>query len=209
MRLLSVDARVTGRDRGALAALIESAGADIACVHHGPHLLRWRSISAAIGRRAGLVVVSGGRLAGANLLLSSLGVDSLSTHDVTLDGGSRVLPAGASSALLRHEGKEFVLAAATLIGNAGDRIAQAREVQHAIGAMSLSGAPVILCAQGVDRPGTGAWQTLAGDRTAVAGRVFTDKRITVGESQELDGYAATMLPPVTVELELPAPQQDP
>jgi hypothetical protein len=71
LRLLSIDARAFGRDRVALARAVAAAEVDVACVHGSPHLLRWRSISAAIARRAGLVVVTGGRTAGANLVLST------------------------------------------------------------------------------------------------------------------------------------------
>ena len=35
-----------------------------------PHLLRWRSKCAALARTSGLVVVGGGRRAGANLVMS-------------------------------------------------------------------------------------------------------------------------------------------
>ncbi len=202
MRLLSVDARVTGRDRGALATLIETAGADIACVHNGPRLLRWRSICASVGRRAGLVVVGGGRPAGANLLLSSLGVDSLRTQDVTLGGGSALHGTGAALAVLRYGGTEFALVAATLLGNAAERLAQASRLQDAISGLSPGSPPVILCAQGADPPRTAAWQALAASRVPVAGRIFVDSRITIDESHELDGYAAAALPPVVVEATL-------
>lgn len=199
MRLLSVDARVTGRDRAALSALIESAGADVACVHHGPHLLRWRSITAAVGRRAGLVVVGGGRPAAGNLLLSSLGVDALGAQDADLAAPGR-RTAGAALAVLRHGGARFGLVSATLVGNAGERLAQAHRLQGAVAGLAPDSPPPVICVTGADRPGTGAWQTLAEGRTPVAGRIFVGAGLTVGETHELPGYADAPVPPVVVEL---------
>jgi hypothetical protein len=200
MRLLSVDARSVGGNRQDLARLVESAGADVACVHGGPHLLRWRSISAALGRRSGLVVVGGGRPAGANLLLSTLGVDALGSQDLPLPGGTRLHPAGAALALLRLRGTQFVLVGANLTGNAARRVAQAGELQRAIDRLAPGNPPAILSALGVDRSGTAAWHALAEDRVAVAGRVFVGGRIAIGESHELDGAANLRVPPVVVEL---------
>ncbi len=199
MRLLCVDARVTGRDRQALAVLIESADADLACVHHGPHRLRWRSISAALGRRSGLVVVSGGRPAAANLLLSSLGVDCLDTRDIDLHAAGR-RPAGAALAVLRHGGERFTLVCARLVGNAAERLEQARRLQDAIVGMAADRPPAIVCVTGAERPGTAAWQALAADRIPVADRIFVDGAFVVASSRELPDHAAAAIAPVVVEL---------
>jgi hypothetical protein len=45
---------------------------------------------------------------------------------------------------------------------------------------------VIISAQGSDRPGSAAWQTLVEDRVGVAGRIFIDGRIAVGEADEIE-----------------------
>lgn len=200
MRLLSVDARTAGRDRGELARLIESAEADIACVHNAPHLLRWRSISAAIGRRSGLVVVGGGRPAGANLLLSTLGVDALATRDVRL-GGSVVHRAGAVLSVLRHGGVEFIFVGACFVGNAAQRIEQSRALQHAITGLVPGAPPVVLCTHGAQR-GTAAWDALVDGRVAVSGQLLVNARITVRASHELAGYAGASVPPVVSDISL-------
>ncbi len=189
LRLLSIDARTFGRDRAALAKVISAAGVDVACVHGSPHLLRWRSISAALGRRAGLVVVTGGRQAGANLLLSTLGVDVSAVRDVRLTGGSRLTPPGAALAALRLRGADFVLVAASLAGNAAVRLAQTRELQAAIGGLVPGDPPAIISAVGPDRPGTAAWQSLVENRVGVAGRFFVDGRVGVDEASEVAGGA--------------------
>jgi hypothetical protein len=187
VRLLSVDARSFGRDRGALAELIAGAGADVVCIHGGPHLLRWRSICAALARRAGLVVVTGGRTAGANLLLSTLGVDVTAVRDVRLSGAS----AGAALAALRLQGAEFVVGSATLVGNSAERVGQARELQTAITSLVPANPPAIISAEGSDRPGTAAWQVLVDERVGVAGRLFVDGRLGVADATELPGPART------------------
>lgn len=200
MRLLSVDASITGRDRGALARLIGSSGADAACVHNSPHLLRWRSISASVGRRSGLVVIGGGRPAGANLLLCSLGIDAPATRDVDLRGGSRMRPAGAVLGRLRVGGRDVVLVGATLIGNAAQRLDQAERLQDALGHFLPVDAPAVISVQGAGRPGTAASQTLAHGRVVVAGRLFVDSRIAAAEPVELAEGAGAAVPPVLVEL---------
>jgi hypothetical protein len=190
LRLLSIDARPFGRDRAALAQAIADAEVDVACVHGGPHLLRWRSISASIGRRAGLVIVTGGRTAGANLLLSSLSVDVLAVQDVLLAGGSALNRAGVALAALRLRGAEFVLASATLVGNAAERLAQAGELQSALDRLVPGDLPAVISAEGSDRPGTAAWQALVDNRVAVAGQIFVDGRMNVVDAAQQTGRAA-------------------
>lgn len=198
LRLLSIDARAFGSDRAALAGAIAAADVDVACVHGSPHLLRWRSISAAIGRRAGLVVVTGGRAAAANLLLSSLAVDVVGVRDVRLETGTRLAPAGAALAALRLRGTDFVLASATLAGNAVERLAQARALDAEISSLVPGGPPAIIAAEGAERPDTAAWQSLVENRVGVAGRLFVDGRVTVADAQEPAGaHRAT-----TVRLEI-------
>ena len=113
LRLVSVDARSYSGDRAGLAAAIGAADPHVAFVHGAPHLGRWRSLSATLARNAGLVVVGGGRVGGANLILSSLGIDFMSLSDA-LFTRNPVKPAGASVARLRRSGARFAAAAASL-----------------------------------------------------------------------------------------------
>ena len=198
MRLLSVDARTTRRDRAALARLIESADADIACVHHGPHLLRWRSICAALGRRSGLVMVTGGRVAGANLVLSTLGVDVVATQDVASAAGSVRRPAGAALAALQLGDTRFVLVSATLVGDAAARADQAARICAAAGSLVADDLPAVVCVAGALGSDTAAWQALAAGRIAVTDRVFVDRRLGVAETLDLGGAATGSPSPALV-----------
>ncbi len=197
LRLLSIDASEFGRDRAALARAITNAEVDVACVHGAAHRLRWRSINAAIGRQSGLVVVTGGRLAGANLLLSGLGVDVVGVRDVSFAGGSLLAPSGAALAALRLRGAEFVVAATTLVGNEAERLAQARDLQATIAGLVPSSPPAVVSAVGADRPETAAWQALVEYRVGVAERIFVDGRVDVVTTNALRGSG------IVVELELP------
>lgn len=200
LHLLSVDARPFGRDRAALARYISDAAPDVACVHGGPHLLRWRSISAAVGRRAGLVVVTGGRTAGANLVLSTLAVDVLAAQDVVLTGGTRLNRPGAALAALRVRGSEFAVVCATLLGNSADRLAQAEELQKVIERLTPHEPPALISAEGSDRPGTAAWQSLVDNRIGVAGRLFVDGRLAVTDAAQLPGPTPATGVLLTVDL---------
>jgi hypothetical protein len=201
LRLLSIDARGFGGDRAAVARTISGAPAEVACVHGGPHLLRWRTISAALGRRAGLVVVTGGRPAGGNLLLSTLAVDVRAVSTVEPAGGTRRARPGAALAALRLRGSDFLLVGATLVGNSAQRLAQAGEVRTAVGRLVPDDPPVIISAEGADRPGTAVWQSLVGNGVGVAEHIFADGRLTVADAVPLpDAPPAAHAVLVTLEV---------
>jgi hypothetical protein len=188
--VLSVDARVTGRDRAALAKLISDAEPDAVCVHAAPHLGRWRNKAGVLARRAGLLVVAaGGRRSGANLLLSTLALDSGATAAIRFSGTGGTNPPGAALALLRTGGQDVVLAAATLGGNSAVRLGQARELQAAIDRLVPGAPPAIISVLGSDRPGTAAWQSMAAGRSTVAGRFFLDEGLSVAKVDELGDSA--------------------
>src|SRR4051794_524153 len=199
LRVLSVDARTTGRERAALGRLISDSDPDAVCVHNAPHLGRWRQKAAALARRSGRVVVTaGGRATGANLVLSTLGVDSVLTGETRFTGRGGSNPPGAALALLRVEGRDVVLVSAMLVGNAAERLDQAHELQAAIDGLVPGHPPCVVSAIGSDRPGTAAWHSLAGGRLAVGGRFFVDERIAVAEAKEVGG--TPLLPAVLAEL---------
>lgn len=197
LRLLSVNAGSVPADRDGLAATIGTAGVDVACVHGSPSLLRWRSISAAMARKAGLVVVAGGRTGGANLIMSSLGVDVGVIRELRV-GGNPLQPAGATMAVLRRGGSEVLVAAVRLRGSSAVRQAQAAQVRDAVASLVPGDLPVVVCADLPDRPGTAAWSVLAaGGRPAGTG-IFVDHRLEVSAVEDTGPTA-----PVVVDLVLP------
>lgn len=189
LRLLRIDARPFGRDLGALASRISSTEADVVCVHGAPSLLRWRSKCGAIARRAGLVVVGGGRLAGGALLLSDLGVDVSATQDLTFGGGRGPRRPGAALAALALSGARFTVAGARLAGGAADQARQLTELDEALRHLTPTPAPLVVCVQDA---GPGAAVTLNHGRATPTGGVFVDAAITATPAG--DGLVELALP---------------
>lgn len=202
LRLLSVNTRTIDLDRDGLAKLVTAHQPQVVCVHGSPAGPRWRSACAALARGCGLVVVSGGRLAGGNLIMSTLAVDSRFTRDLRFGGKRGWLAPGATIAALRVARADFVVAVGRLVGNAAERLGQSGELQGAVGVLVPGNPPAVLSVDGADRPGTSSWEALTGNRVAVAGGIFVDGRIDIDVAEELD-RDARLFPPVRLELSLP------
>ena len=226
LRLLCYNVRSMRDDRAALARVIRSAEPDVVCIQEAPRLLRWRSICAALARTSGLVVVGGGRAAGANLLLSSLGVDVLDTADVRFSKDPGLHQRGTAIAVLRLRGSLFAVAGTHLDLKAEPRLRHVGELHAAISAHVATEVPVIVAGDVNDRPGSAPWQELSGQRrdafaTAGTGSAFTstatnphqtidgifaDPGITIRSAHVLDGpdvQIASDHRPLLAELELP------
>jgi endonuclease/exonuclease/phosphatase family metal-dependent hydrolase len=72
LRVLSYNIRSMRDDTQALFQVIRECDPDVVCVQEAPRFLRWRTKCAWLAHEAGLVVLTGGRAAGAMLLLGSL-----------------------------------------------------------------------------------------------------------------------------------------
>ncbi len=105
-------------------------------------------------------------------------------------------PAGAALAALQLRDLRFVLVSASLAGPATARAAQAQQLVEAIRGLVPEDLPTVIAAAGV-APDTAAWRLLSAGREAVAGRVFVDRRLGVGETHEDSGGA---FPPLVVRL---------
>jgi endonuclease/exonuclease/phosphatase family metal-dependent hydrolase len=223
LRLLTYNVRSTRDDRAALARVIRTAEPDVVCVQEAPRFLRWRSKCAALARTSGLVVVSGGRPAGANLIMSTLGVDVISTADVRFSPDPGLHQRGTAVAVLRLRGSTFAVAGTHLDLRPGPRLRHVEELHAAIGAHVAPDVPVIVAGDINDRPGSPAWQALAElrpDAFAAAGTgsaftspakdarqtidgVFVDPRIDVVSARVLDApdvLVASDHRPLLVEL---------
>jgi hypothetical protein len=132
--------------------------------------------------------------------VSTLGVDVDTVQDVVLTGGTRLTRPGAALAALRRKDSSFLVVSATLIGNAAERLAQAGELQSAIERLVPGDPPTIISAEGSDRPGTAAWQSLVENRVGVAGRLFVDGRVSVRDAAALPGKAPGSGVRLTLEL---------
>src|SRR6478672_7487514 len=212
-------------DREALGRVIRSAEPDVVLVQESPRFARWRSLCAELARRSNLVVVSGGRPAGSNLILSTLGVDVVSHAEVLFTRDPRLHRRGTAIATLTKADKKFAVAGIHLDLVEGPRLRHVDELDRAIEQHVASDVPVIVAGDVNDVPGSPVWQALAKNRQdafAVAGNgdgftssaveprrridaAFVDKRLTVTGARVLDGAdveRATDHRPVLVELEL-------
>lgn len=226
LRLLSYNVRSMRDDRAALARVVRSAEPDVVCVQEAPRFLRWRSTCAALARSCGLVVVGGGRPAGANLIMSSLAVDVIKTVDVLFSKDRGLHQRGATLAVLRFRGSEFSVAGTHLDVRADARLRHIIELGSAISRYLPPAKPTVVAGDVNDRPGSPTWLALTEHRidafaAAGAGSAFTsnaadphqtidgifaDPRITVRSARVLDGPdvpAASDHRPVLAELDLP------
>ena len=226
LRLLTYNVRSMRDDRAALGRVISSAEADVVCVQEAPRFLRWRSLCAELARRSGMVVVGGGRAAGANLILSTLRVDVLATHDVRFSKDPRLHQRGTAIAVLTISGTRFAVAGTHLDVVEPPRLRHVAELDAALSAHVPAGTPTIVAGDVNDKPGTATWQAVESGRVDVFTRadgtgpytstarnphqvidgIFVDPRIAVRCARVLDQpdvLIASDHRPVFAELELP------
>jgi endonuclease/exonuclease/phosphatase family metal-dependent hydrolase len=225
LRLLTYNVRSMRDDRAALARVIRSAEADVVVVQESPRFARWRSLCAELARTSNMVVVSGGRPAGSNLILSTLGVNVVATHDVLFSKQSGRHQRGTAIALLEYRGSQFAVAGVHLSLDAAERARHLGELDAALARLVPAEVPVIVAGDINDQPGSAVWSTLASTRldvlaasghphttpaeapTKTIDAIFVDRRIAVTGARVLGGpdtLVATDHLPVLAELQLPA-----
>ena len=226
LRVLTYNVRSMRDDRDALGRVIRSAEPDVVLVQESPRFLRWRSLCAELARRGNLVVVGGGRYAGSNLILSTLGVDVVSTADVWFTRDPRLHRRGTAIAVLSKLGSRFAVAGIHLDLVDGPRLRHVDELEEAIATHVPDDVPVIVGGDANAEPGSPTWTALTKHRSdafASAGvgsaltapvtaprktidGLFVDPRITVRSARVLDGPDVSRASdhlPVLAELELP------
>ena len=167
VRMLSYNVRSLRDDAASVVRVIRSVEPHVVCIQEAPRLLRWRSKCAALARRSGLVVVTGGRTAAANLILSSLDVDVVATRDVLFTRDRRLHQRGAALAVLRCDGGSFAVAGIHLDLVAEPRIRHVGELGRALTGMVPAGTPTVVAGDINDLPGSPAWTQLTEDRLDV------------------------------------------
>lgn len=224
LRLLTYNVRSMRDDRAALARVIRSAQADVVVVQESPRFARWRSLCAELARTSNTVVVSGGRPAGSNLILSTLGVNVVATHDVRFSKQPRLHQRGTAIAVLEYRGSTFAVAGVHLSLDAAERARHLGELDAALTRYVPAEVPVIVAGDINDQPGSPIWSTLAAARQdvfATSGHpltapakapaktidgIFVDSRITVAAARVIDGPDTLLASdhlPVLAELDLP------
>lgn len=228
LRLLSYNVRSLRDDSAAVARVIRETEAQVVAIQEAPRLFRWRSKCAALARRSGLVIVTGGRPAAANLLLCTLAVDVESSTDLLFSRDSRLHQRGTALAVLRYRDARFALAGIHLDLQQTPRLRHVGELHRALDLHAGDpGVPIVVAGDVNDQPGSAVWDALAArgtDAWAAVGTgdgwtfsatdprkridgVFADPRITVRSATVLDTpdvRVASDHRPVLVELELPS-----
>lgn len=158
LRVLSYNVRSLRDDAQAVATVIRSCEPDVVCVQEAPRFLRWRSKCAALARESGLVVVTGGRPAGAMLLLAALQVRVLDVADILLTRKRGLHQRGVALATLELGGSRFSLGSIHLDLESEER---RKHVDEIVARTSACGAPVILAGDINEEPNGSAWRALA------------------------------------------------
>jgi endonuclease/exonuclease/phosphatase family metal-dependent hydrolase len=210
LRLLSYNVRSLRDDPLAVARVIRSADPHVVCIQEAPRFLRWRSKCAELARRSGLVVVTGGRSAAANLILSTLAVDVERRADVLFTRDPKLHQRGTAIAQMSLGGVRFAVAGTHLDLVEAPRRRHVAELDAAIAANVDDGIAAFVMGDFNDDPGSAVWSRLGEDRVdawAVAGQgpgftadlapgsrdprrridgVFTPPSVTVGSVTVLD-----------------------
>jgi len=190
VRVLSYNVRSMRDDRAALGRVISSARPDVVCVQEAPRFARWRSLCAELARRSGLVVVTGGRTAAAQLILSNLGVDVLSTAEVRFSKDRGLHQRGTAIAVLRRNGASFAVAGTHLDLDESARLRHIAELEQAIGTHVPSDVPTLVAGDVNAKPGSPTWQALTQGRRdafAVAGTGTGFTSTAADPHQRIDG----------------------
>jgi endonuclease/exonuclease/phosphatase family metal-dependent hydrolase len=203
LRLLSYNVRSLRDDTAALGRVMREVGADVALIQEAPRFLRWRSQCAALARRAGMVMVTGGRETGANLVLSSLAVDVLATHQLTLSRDKKLHLRGVALAVLALRGTEFVVAGTHLDLVEAPRLRHLDELAE-FAAGVVGGRPLIVGGDLNAVPGSATWDRLLGFGTDAFAKAGTGDGFTyssVDPVRRIDGvFADPRLRPVRAEV---------
>jgi endonuclease/exonuclease/phosphatase family metal-dependent hydrolase len=158
VRLLSYNVRSLRDDAHAVSAVIRALEPDVVCIQEAPRFMRWRSKCAALARESGLYVVTGGRPAGAMLLLASLRTRVVSSHDVLLSKRPRLHQRGLAIGVLEIDGARFGVASMHLDLDAAER---RRHVDEVIGRLDALELPVVVAGDVNEEPAAPAWRALA------------------------------------------------
>jgi len=160
LRIVSYNIRSLRDDPDAVTRVLRSVHPDVALIQEAPRFLRWRTRCAAVARRAGLVWVSGGRVAGANLVLSTLAVRTVARFEIPFSDRPKLHHRGAAAAVLELAGHRFAVAGTHLDLIEEPRLAHLDELAS-FARLSFDGAPLVLGGDLNALPDSDTWRRAA------------------------------------------------
>lgn len=193
LRLMTYNIHALRDDPEAVMRVVRAAEPDVVCIQEAPRFLRWRSHAAALARRSGLIMVTGGRPAAGNLLLSSLAVDLHRSWDVRLSVEPGLHRRGAAIALLAKGGRRFAVAGTHLDLREAPRLRHVQELEQVLAALVPDGTPTVLAGDMNARPGSATWDALTAGRIDVAvagGTAAGDTFSAANPHERIDGIFA-------------------
>ena len=203
LRLLSYNVRSMRDDVDALARVMREIAPDVAIIQEAPRFLRWRSKCAALARRAGMVLVTGGRGSGANLVLSSLAVEVLDRHELAFTTDKHLHHRGAAIAVLKLRGARFAVAGTHLDLIEAPRLRHLDELADFAARTLPENAPLIVGGDLNAVPSSATWQRMQQFGTDTFAAVGTGDGLTystVAPVRRIDGvFADARLTPVRAE----------
>jgi endonuclease/exonuclease/phosphatase family metal-dependent hydrolase len=175
LTVLTYNVRGLRDDVDALVRVVRGSGAQLLYVQEAPKVVRWRARAAELARRCGMVVVTGGRTAAGNLLLSDIAVTVHRAREVLLplECPPRLkLPQrrGATVAELSLAGHRFTALGTHLSLYPEERARQARRL---LGFLPPDAPPLVLAGDLNEEPG-GVVSTVLGERLVDAAIVAGD-----------------------------------
>jgi endonuclease/exonuclease/phosphatase family metal-dependent hydrolase len=222
LTLLTYNVRGLRDDVGALVRVVRESGAHLVAMQETPKIFRWRTRTAELARRCGMVVVTGGAGAAGNLLLADLSLRVHATRKVFFPQTPGLHLRGAAVAEVSLDGRRVTVIGTHLSLRAEERARQARMLLDLAGA---DGLPAVLAGDLNEEPGGVVSDILAGrwvDAAVAAGDpgtptfpargprrridyVWSDPRLAVRRHSVLDSADARVASdhlPVRVTLDL-------
>lgn len=196
MRLLCYNIRSLRDDAAAVVRVIRACRPDVVAIQEAPRFWRWRAQCAQLAQRSGLVIVTGGRSAAANLLLAapSPAVVVEATRDVLFSSDRGLHQRGTAMAVLRVAGGAPIAVAGTHLDLVeAPRLRHVGELSAALAAFAADGVATVVAGDMNDVPDSATWRLLARERTDVvpAGGVHASFTYSARDPQRrIDGVFA-------------------
>lgn len=158
LRVLTYNVLSLRRGTDVVANVIKACDADVVCVQEAPRFLFWRRKCRALAARAGYRVVTGGRPAGAVLLLARPHLAVTRTRNVKLPWHPPLHRRGLAMGTFRVGEHEVTVASTHLSLDDAERREQ---VDLALGHVTAFGPNAILAGDVNEEPDDAAWRVLA------------------------------------------------